>query len=414
MTMVAEDTTRRFAPLDHLDDPEAFRMEVRGWLDAVLPKDWVAGLKGKGEQGYFEFQRWWFAELMKVGLATAHWPKAWGGEELPLRLAAIMNEELARAKAPRPLLYTVSLFHLAATLFGYGTPAQSERFLAGVRERGEVWCQGFSEPGAGSDLASLRTRAEKKVKPDGSTVYVVNGQKVWSSFGMFADWYLLLARTNPDAPKKQAGISYFLMDMRSPGVTVRPIRQITGDSEFAEVFLDDVEIPAENLIGEENEGWKIAQSTLSAERGLIIVDLADRFAYLVDDMLRDAKAGRLAWWSDVGLRRQFMTYYARTLSVRHMTRQMIQEVVEDPHLASSATATYIKLLYSELLHEFSTFMLAREGEAGLLEQPKALGAGKQTDYKFDDYLGSYSWTISGGANEVLKNILAERELGLPR
>ncbi|MBG6120067.1 MULTISPECIES: acyl-CoA dehydrogenase family protein [unclassified Sphingobium] len=403
-----------FAPLAKLDDPDAFRAEVRAWLAATLPADWLTKLTGASEDEYVAFQRWWFEELMKVGLATAHWPKAWGGEELPMRYAVILNEELARADAPRPTLFTISLFHLPATLFSYGTQEQRDRYLTGVRERGEIWCQGFSEPGAGSDLASLRARAEKKVKPDGSTVYVVNGQKVWSSFGLHANHYLLLARTDPNAPKKQAGISFFLMDLNSPGVTRRPIKQINGEAEFCEVFLDDVEIPAENLIGQENEGWKIAQSTLSAERGLIIIDLAERMGYEVDSKLREAKAGALDWWNDSALRRDFMRLYARTVSVRAIVRGMAQELIDNPYVAGSPTPTYVKLLYSELLHDYSSFMLAREGMAGQVWQPKVMGAGKHTTNKFDDYLSSYSWTISGGTNEVLKNMLAERILGLPR
>src|SRR5262249_47267524 len=156
----------------------------------------------------------------------------------------VIFEEIARIDAPNPDLFVISLYHLPATLFAHGTQAQRDRYLAGVTERSEIWCQGFSEPNAGSDLASLRTRAERR-----GDVYVVNGQKVWSSNGMFADYCLLLARTDPNAPKKHAGISYFILDMRSAGVTVRPIRQATGQSEFCEIFLDDVQIPAANLIG---------------------------------------------------------------------------------------------------------------------------------------------------------------------
>lgn len=412
--MSAMTQSRSFAPLAHLDNPQAFRAEVRAWLEATLPADWLQRVTGTGEQGYVEFQRWWFRELMQVGLATAHWPKAWGGEELPLEFQVIMNEEFAATKAPRPLLYTVSLYHLPATLFAHGTPEQRDRYLTGVRERGEVWCQGFSEPGAGSDLASLRTRAEKKVKPDGSVVYVVNGQKVWSSFGMHADYYMLLARTDPNPPKKQAGISFFLLPMDTPGLVRRPIKQINGDSEFCEVFLDDVEIPAENLIGEENNGWAIAQSTLSAERGLIIVDQAQRMQFVMEAELAAAREGRLMWWRDTELRRRFLRLYARALGVRGLVDRMIGEIINDPHMGGSPTPTLVKLTYSELLRDYTTFVMQRDGLAVQVERPKAMGAGKLTYNHMDDYISAYSWTISGGANEVLKNILAERVLGLPR
>lgn len=403
-----------FVPVAKIGDPDAFRAEIRAWLAATLPADWLEKLTGAEVEDYVAFQRWWFGELMRVGLATAHWPKAWGGEELPMRYAVILNEELARANAPRPLLFTISLFHLPATLMAYGTPEQQQRYLSGVRDRGEIWCQGFSEPGAGSDLAALRTRAERKVKDDGSIVYVVNGQKVWSSMGQFADHYLLLARTDPAAPKKQAGISFFLMDLNSPGVTRRPIRQINGEAEFIEVFLDNVEIPAENLVGAENGGWKIAQSTLAAERGLIIIDLAERMGYELAAVLRAAAAGSLAWWDDIGLRRDFMRLYARMLAARAMVRRMAKEIVETPHSMGLATPTYVKLLFSEVLHDYSAFMLARAGMAGQQWKPRVLGGCKHSTNRFDDFLSSYSWTISGGTNEVLKNVVAERLLGLPR
>ena len=406
--------SRSFAPLAHLDDSQAFRAEMRAWLEATLPADWLQRVTGTGEQGYVEFQRWWFRELMRVGLATAHWPKAWGGEELPLEFQVIMNEEFAATKAPRALLYTISLYHLPATLFAHGTPEQRDRYLTGVRERGEVWCQGFSEPGAGSDLAALRTRAEKKVKPDGSVVYVVNGQKVWSSFGMHADYYMLLARTDPNSPKKQRGISFFLLPMDTPGLVRRPIKQINGDSEFCEVFLDDVEIPAENLIGEENNGWAIAQSTLSAERGLIIVDQAQRMQFVMEAELDAAQEGHLTWWRDSELRRRFLRLYARAIGVRGLVDRMIDEIINDPHMGGSSTPTLVKLTYSELLRDYTTFVMQRDGLAVQVERPKAMGAGKLTYNHMDDYISAYSWTISGGANEVLKNILAERVLGLPR
>jgi len=406
--------SRSFAPLAHLDDSQAFRAEMRAWLKATLPADWLQRVTGTGEQGYVEFQRWWFRELMRVGLATAHWPKAWGGEELPLEFQVIMNEEFAATKAPRALLYTISLYHLPATLFAHGTPEQRDRYLTGVRERGEVWCQGFSEPGAGSDLAALRTRAEKKVKPDGSVVYVVNGQKVWSSFGMHADYYMLLARTDPNSPKKQGGISFFLLPMDTPGLVRRPIKQINGDSEFCEVFLDDVEIPAENLIGGENNGWAIAQSTLSAERGLIIVDQAQRMQFVMEAELDAAQEGHLTWWRDSELRRRFLRLYARAIGVRGLVDRMIDEIINDPHMGGSSTPTLVKLTYSELLRDYTTFVMQRDGLAVQVERPKAMGAGKLTYNHMDDYISAYSWTISGGANEVLKNILAERVLGLPR
>ena len=403
-----------FRPLAFLDDPEAFRAEVRAWLAAEVPPDWRQTLLDGSDEDYVAFQRNWFAALKKVGLAHPHWPKAWGGEELPLSLSVILNEELARAGAPRPDMYTISLFHLPATLFAHGTAEQRERYLTGVRDEGEVWCQGFSEPGAGSDLASLRTRAERRRTADGRDVYVVNGQKVWSSYGMYARYCLLLARTDPAAPKKQAGISYFILDMRSPGVTCRPIRQIEGGAEFCELFLDDVEIPAENLIGAENDGWRIAQSTLAAERGLIIVDLCERLRQAMDDVLKEAKTGRVAWWGDDGHRRAFMRHYARMIGLRDIIARMMDEVNADPHMGSSPLPSYVKLLYSELLRDYSAFMLERGGMAAQIARPRGPGDGNLSTDPFALHLWSYAWTISGGTNEILKTLLAERILGLPK
>jgi 3-oxochol-4-en-24-oyl-CoA dehydrogenase len=412
--MTAVLAERQPAPLDHLDDLDAFRSEIRAWLQAVLPHDWKRRLLDASEEQYVEFQRWWFDELRKVRLANAHWPRAWGGEELSLRHSIILNEELARAEAPRPDMFTISLFHLPATLFAHGTAEQRERYLTGVRDHGEVWCQGFSEPGAGSDLASLRTRAERRTTPEGREVYVVNGQKVWSSYGMFARYCLLLARTNPNAPKKQAGISFFIMDMNARGVTRRPIKQINGGAEFCEIFLDDVEIPVENLIGAENDGWRIAQSTLAAERGLIIVDLAERLRRSMETILGEAKAGLTCWWNDAGSRRNFMRYYARMIALRTIIGQMMEGMIADPHLGGGALPNYVKLLYSELLHDYSAFLLERSGLGGQIAMPRTTGDSNQTIAVFDRYLWSYAWTISGGTNEILKNVLAERVLGLPR
>ncbi len=398
-----------FDPLAHKNDLVAFRAEVRAWLEAVVPADWHERMRGASEADYVAFQRWWFAEMGKVGLATPHWPRDWGGADIGIRHQIIIFEEIARAQAPNPDLFVISLYHLPATLFGHGSQAQRDRYLTGVKERGEVWCQGFSEPGAGSDLASLRTRAERK-----GDVYVINGQKVWSSYGAFADYCLLLARTNPDAPKKQQGISYFILDMKAPGVTVRPIRQATGQAEFCEVFLDNVEIPVADLIGEENAGWTIAQSTLSAERGLIIFELSERMARTMDADLAEAKRTSAAWLKDDQLRREFTKAYSDMIALRLMIRAMMEEVEADPHTVSPTMPTYIKIHFSELLRRYTDFRVKLEGLAGQIKVPIVFGGGHQTGNVMHDFVLSYAWTISGGANEILKTVIAERALGLPR
>ncbi|MEP7349471.1 MAG: acyl-CoA dehydrogenase family protein [Sphingorhabdus sp.] len=392
-------------PLDHRSDETGFRIALRDWLADVLPADWQARMTGASEAEFVAFQRQWLDAMRAVGLDTPHWPKAWGGSELTLREQIILYEELARASAPLADLFVISLYHLPATLFAHGTAAQQARYLGGVRERGEIWCQGFSEPGAGSDLASLRTKAERR-----GDVYVVNGQKIWSSWGMFADYCLLLARTDPDA-KKQLGISYFILDMKTPGITVRPIRQISGEAEFAEIFFDDVEIPVENLIGAENAGWQIAQSTLTAERGLAIFDYAQR---MEARMRLDLEAGRETWLKDVGHAREYARFWAEARAVRLMIRQMLAEIAEDPKAGGMVITTYIKLRWATLLQDYSEFMIRMAGLAGQIATPPMLGGGHQTGVAMMDFMRNYGWTIAGGSNEIMRNVIAERFLEMPR
>ncbi len=401
--------THTFTPLRKLDDLAAFRVEIRAWLEATVPADWRERMAGASEEAYVEYQRMWFGEMQKVGLATPHWPRDWGGADLSLRHQTVIFEEIARINAPNPDLFVISLYHLPATLFAHGSEAQKDRYLTGVKERGEVWCQGFSEPNAGSDLASLRTRAERK-----GDVYVVNGQKVWSSYGMFADYCLLLARTNPNAPKKQAGISYFILDMKSPGVTVRPIKQATGQAEFCEIFLDNVEVPAENLIGEENQGWMIAQSTLSAERGLIIFEHSERMARALDRDLSEVREGKANWFGDDQFRREFMKAYAEMNGLRLLIRTMMTDVEEHGEISDTNTPSLIKIQFSELLRRYTDLRVRIEGLDAQKQHPNILGGGHQTGNRMYDFLFSYSWTIAGGANEIIKTVIAERALGLPR
>ncbi|TAL00022.1 MAG: acyl-CoA dehydrogenase [Rhodospirillaceae bacterium] len=398
--------SRRFAPLDKRGDLDAFRAELRAWLSATVPVDWPQKMEGADTASYVAFQRWWIGEMRKVDLATPHWPREWGGEDISLSQQIVVSEEMARANAPDPDLFTISLYHLPATLFGHGTTEQRERYLRGAKEGRDIWCQGFSEPNAGSDLASLRTRAERK-----GSAYVVNGQKIWSSFGMFADYCLLLARTNPNAQKKQAGISYFILDMKSPGVTVRAIRQITGEAEFSEIFFDDVEIPAENLIGQENEGWTIAQSTLSAERGLIVFNQAEKLARAFD---RDFQLGKGSWAHDHQFRREFGLLHARMRALRILIRRMLTEIERNPEMGGAVITTFIKLHWATLLQDYTAFLLRAEGAGTLALRPSVLGGGSNTGLRVNDFLRSYAWTISGGTNEIMRNIIAERVLGMPR
>lgn len=267
---------------------EDFRTSVRGWCRDHIPADWRRAQTDVADVEFVRFQKSWFQELRGAGFAVPHWPEDWGGG-MSVAEQVVLYQELAAHDAPRLVLPFVSIHHAASTLLAAGTDEQRHRHLPAILD-GEIWCQGFSEPGAGSDMAALATSARK----DGD-VYIVNGQKLWASGALYADRCLLLARTDPDAPKRK-GISYFLMDMRTPGIEVRPIKQATGESHFCEIFLNDVAIPATNLVGPENEGWRVAQETLGAERGMTMLELTERlshggFRWLVDLCTRPARTG---------------------------------------------------------------------------------------------------------------------------
>ena len=348
---------------------------------------------------FVRFQKSWFAELHGAGYAVPHWPSEWGGGmSVPEQI--VLYQELAAHDAPRLVLAFVGIHHAASTLLAAGTDEQRRRHLPAILD-GEIWVQGFSEPEAGSDLASLRTSARR----DGDS-YVVNGQKLWASGGMHADWCLLLARTDPDAPKRK-GISYFLLDMTTPGVEVRPIRNAIGDSHFCEIFLNDVSIPAANLVGAENAGWQVAQATLGAERGLTMLELAERlgnagFRWLVrrspvDDPI---VADRLA---------QFET---EITGLRGLCRKVVED--NETGTAGPADASIVKLYYSELLQRLTDFGTEIGGLAAHTELAKPMSSGWESGSWVLDFIGSWEWTIPGGSSEIQRTIIAERGLGLPR
>lgn len=242
--------------LAELQALEPFRAEVRDWLARNLPADWRARMTGAAEGDHVAFQKFWFRKLMEPGYAAPHWPREWGGSGLSFAEQIVLYEEIARAGAPRLILYFIALHHVPGTLLHWGTEEQRRRHLPAILAGDEIWCQGFSEPGAGSDLASLRTRACRL-----GDHFVVNGQKTWSSNAHLARYCLLLARTDPAASKTK-GISYFILDLRTPGVSLRPIRQMTGASHFNEIFLDDVVIPAEE--SDRSGTWRLGRRAIDA------------------------------------------------------------------------------------------------------------------------------------------------------
>ncbi|MQY31133.1 acyl-CoA dehydrogenase family protein [Nocardia aurantia] len=385
-----------------------FRAGVRDWCRANVPAEWRSAQTGVPDAEFVAFQREWFQTLRSGGFAVPHWPKEFGGG-MTVPEQVVLYQELAAADAPRLVLAFVAIHHAASTLLAAGTEAQRQRYLPAILE-GEIWCQGFSEPGAGSDLASLRTVARR----DGDD-FVVTGQKLWASGAQHADWCLLLARTDPDAPKRK-GISYFLMDMRSPGIDVRPIKQATGESHFCELFLDQVRIPVSQLIGAENIGWQVAQSTLGAERGLTMLELAERlgnagFRWLVEECARPRPEGGRPI-DDAVVADRLATFETEIAGLRALCVDVVQR--HEAGTAGPADASVVKLFYSELLQRLTGFGAEIGGLATQTVVRKPMSGGWESGAWVLDFVGSWEWTIPGGSSEIQRNIIGERGLGLPR
>src|SRR5579863_4583009 len=264
--------------LNFSPEQEQFRAKVQAFLRDNLPPGWgKAGFRPDG-MSMTEFMRDWQRRLYEGGFLGMAWPKEFGGQGASQIEMAIFNEEVARVRAPAPL-NVLGLTMAGPTIITYGTDEQKERYLKPILTADEIWCQGFSEPGSGSDVAAARTRAELQ-----GDEFVVNGQKVWTSFGHISDWCMLLVRTDSDAPKHR-GLSYLLVDMKTPGITVRPLRQMTGESEFNEMFFEDVRVPRHNLLGGLNNGWQVAMTTLANERGTMSLAMAARFFITFTEMV---------------------------------------------------------------------------------------------------------------------------------
>lgn len=385
---------------------EELRGEVHSWLEAKAPKGWRDAYKTMTHEEFAQAQRDWFQTLVAGGYAVPHWPAGWPGGGRTLAEQKVIYEELARADTPRLLLSFVSTYHAASTLMECGTDDQKARYLPRILE-GETWCQGFSEPNAGSDLAAIKTRAVRETR-NGREVYVVNGQKVWSTMAQYADKCLLLVRTGSDGPK-QAGITFLLMDMKAPGVTVRTIEQIQGDEEFCEMFLDDVEVPVEERVGEEGKGWAVAQATLSSERGLTLMELTYKMRGSLWRIAELIRANGLE--NDQGVLRDFGQLTVRADSACAIADQFLQNRIDG--IENVGDASIVKNTYSRVLREYSALGV-RVG--GIGEQYRAaITYGDLTTGNFmADFMNSYAWTIAGGSEEVQRNIISERMLEMQR
>lgn len=386
------------------DDPHlsSLRAEVRAWLAANAPHGWREAYAQMSHGTFADAQRAWFRKLVKGGWAIPHWPAEWPGGGRSLAEQKVFYEELAKADCPRLLLSFVSTYHAAATIMECGSAEQKARYLPAILE-GEFWCQGFSEPGAGSDLASLKCKAERK-----GDVYVVNGQKIWSTMAQYAQMCMLLVRTSSEGPK-QAGITYLLMDMKAKGVTVRPINQIQGDQEYCEIFLDDVEVPVAQRIGDENAGWAVTAATLSAERGLTLMELTYRMRralHRIAGLIR--KTGRE---DDRGVLRDFGQLVVRCDSACAIADQFLLNKMN--HIERPGDASIVKNTYSRVLREYSLLGLRLGGMDEQFREMITYGD-LNTGNWMADFMNSYAWTIAAGSEEVQRNIIAERMLEMQR
>ncbi len=378
-------------------EQQAFRDEVRGWLEANVPAE-PLGLMSTREG--FDEHRAWEKRLYEAGYAAISWPKAYGGRDADMLSTAIFSEEYARAGGP-DRVNVLALGLAGPTLMAFGTDEQKRRWLPRILSADDIWCQGFSEPDAGSDLAGLRTSAIR----EGDT-YVINGQKVWTSVGWFADWMFALVRTDPKAAKHR-GISYLMIDMHSPGIEVRPIVQINGDAGFSEVFLTDVRVPVDNLVGQENDGWRVAMATLGFERGTGL-GVHVRFAKDLDGLVSLVKAMGLS--DDPIVRDQVARLFVETQVYTRHTYRNLTTVSKGRQLGPEASLN--KLYWSEMeARIFDTGMSVMGPYAEL--KPDAPAAVDRDGWQ-KHYWYSRASLIYAGTSEVQKNIIAERVLGLPK
>ena len=385
----------------------AFRTEVRDFIEAEAPKG--AG-QGRGEDAFAgRSPRWtaWVAKLADRKWIAPAWPAEYGGAGLSVMEQFIFNSEMAEARAPRP--GGIATMFVGPTLIVHGTEEQKKKYLPEILDGETIWCQGYSEPGSGSDLASLQTRAIR----DGDD-YVVNGQKIWTSGGHVAKWMILLARTDPEAPKHR-GITYFIVDMKSPGLNVRPLINMADSHEFNEVFFEDVRVPKQNIIGEENRGWYLAQTTLSFERSSIGASVGARQG--VEDMIQFAKDHRSDNLSMLGHNEALRHELIDRLVEAHVATQMSLKIVSiqaKEGIAPGHEASVAKMYGTELNQRISRTALKMLGLYGQLDT-KTEGVDAKSFGRFKyGYLRAVANTIEGGTSEIQRNIVATRGLGLPR
>jgi alkylation response protein AidB-like acyl-CoA dehydrogenase len=391
--------------LRYSESDEKFREELRGWLAEVLPEvadrpredDWVAKR---------EYDTGWQRRLHDAGYAGINWPLEYGGRAATLTEQLIFLEETTRAQAPYVGMNFVGLLHAGPTIMAEASDEQKARYLPAILKGDEVWCQGFSEPGAGSDLAALACKGVR----DGDE-YVVTGQKIWTSFAQSADWCELLIRTNPEAPKHK-GITWVAFPMDTPGVEIRPLKTLVGGTEFAEVFFDEARVPVANRVGDENDGWRVAMVTFSFERGTsFIADMVETFRRLEDliDVARHVTRRSGTAWDDVGLRREIGHLAAEMDALWAMIKRNISQAQR--HGVPGVGGSVTKLYYTEMLQRMGDLAMRILARAGLTREDLGAIAASQ---HVEERLRSLSFTIAAGTSQIQRNIVAERILGMPK
>ncbi|MBI4636339.1 MAG: acyl-CoA dehydrogenase family protein [Candidatus Rokubacteria bacterium] len=382
---------------------EAFRKDVRAWLEANVPDDLRgrAFAASRADREEVRQLRAWQKRMYGAGYVGMDWPPAFGGRGASIVEQIILYQEMAQAESPQ-FVNRGGLSMLGPTLMRHGTPAQQARFLPGILTADELWCQGFSEPNAGSDLANLQTRAVR----EGDT-FVVNGQKVWTSMAHVADWCFLLVRTDAAAPKHK-GISFLLVDMRTPGITVRPLRQITGEAEFNEVFFDNVRVPVDNLVGKLNEGWSVAITTLAYERDLLTfirhISLRNALRRLVRLTKERGRSG------DPVVRQKVAHLWIGEQALQLNGYRSLTKILRGGQPGPEGSTA--KLFWSQVDQELAEVATEVLGPSSQIAHGSPWAA-DEGQWEFYALLARASG-IRAGTSEILKNILAERVLGLPK
>jgi alkylation response protein AidB-like acyl-CoA dehydrogenase len=383
----------------------AFRDELRAWLAANVPKDWEE-TREESMQKRFDYLKRWQRKLYEGGWAGVNWPKEYGGRGATLMQQVIFWQEMAATQAP-PMANVLGLGIIGPTIIAFGTEAQKKRWLSKILSAEEIWCQGFSEPDAGSDVANVRCQALLQ-----GDHYVVNGQKVWNSYGWAADWCELVVRTDPSA-QKHKGISVLMVDMKSKGVDVRPLKQMTGESEFNEIFFHDVQVPAENLVGKVNEGWNVALGTLMHERGTFGAGIQVSYRRNIERLVELAHTVRRNGHTaaeDPVIRQKLAQCYAEIEIMRANQMRAFSRISATG--VPGPEGSIMKIFWSELNQRFQQIAQEILGPYGQLQSgdEHAIDNG-QWAY---GYLRTRGNTIEAGTSEIQRNIIGHFVLGLPK